>query len=501
MKVLLVYPAFPDTFWSFRHALKFVGKTASMPPTGLLTVASLLPKKWEKRLADLNVKSLSGRDIAWADMVMVSAMNAQLRSTEEVLDRCQVAGVRTIAGGPLFSAEPGTWIGKVDHIIAGEAENTLPAFINDLSAGRPEALYRANEFPDMVRTPIPDWSLMETRKYETVGIQFSRGCPHHCDFCNVTALFGHRVRTKSSEQIISELNSLYNAGWRSGVFFVDDNFIGNRKYLKSSLLPALIEWHRTRRTITFQTETSILIADDPDLMKMMVDAGFVTVFIGIETPDEESLRECSKTHNTGRNLLEDVKRIQRAGIQVQAGFIVGFDNDKPSVFQRQIDFIQRSGIVTAMVAMLQAPAGTKLHSRLKEAGRITGLMNDGTDGNTNIKPVMGLEILKRGYRKILLGIYSPVAYYERVRTFLREYKPAGKTKPYISFDQLLAIPRSIIALGIKGKERFEYWKLFRWTWFNCPLLLPLALRLAIYGYHCRKIMESNDTDTQRMTAE
>lgn len=472
-----------------------------MPPTGLLTVAAFLPASWEKRLVDLNVRSLCRKDIAWADMVMISAMNAQLSSTEEVISRCRASGVRTVVGGPLFTAEPEIWIGRVDHIFTGECENTLPQFISDLCKGEPEALYRAGEYPELSETPVPDWSLMKHRDYETVGIQFSRGCPHHCDFCNVTALLGHRVRTKTAEQIITELNSLYKSGWRSGIFFVDDNFIGNKKYLKDILLPTLIKWRKRKETISFQTEATLLLADDPELLRLMVEAGFVTVFIGIETPNEESLRECSKVHNTGRNLLENVRTIQRAGIQVQAGFIVGFDNDRPSIFQRQIDFIQQSGIVTAMVAMLQAPIGTRLHDRLRKEGRITGLMNDGTDGTTNIVPVMGLEALKRGYSKILSGIYSPAAYYERVKTFLKEYKPAGKTRANFSFRQLLAVPISMVALGIRGRERVEYWKLLLWTWIYRPALIPLALRLAICGYHCRKIMELNLSKFHRVTAE
>ncbi len=489
MRVLLVYPEFPDTFWSFRDALKFVGKKASMPPTGLLTIASMLPADWEKRLVDLNVGVVRKKDLLWADVVMISAMNAQLKSAEEIIQQCRGYDVTVVVGGPLFSGSPEIWYDRVDCVVSGEAEGIMKELVADMRSGELSGIYKAADFPDLRDTPAPAWALMDIRKYETVGIQFSRGCPHHCDFCNITALFGKRVRTKSSAQILAELDSLYRMGWRSGIFFVDDNFIGNKAYLKSSLLPALKEWRKNKPSITFQTETSILIADDDKLLSLMTGAGFNTVFIGIETPDEVSLKECGKTQNTKRNLLKDIHRIQNAGLQVQAGFIVGFDNDEPSVFRKQKDFIQKSGIATAMVAMLQAPEGTTLHKRMQTAGRIRGLMNDGTDGTTNIVPSMGIDALKAGHTWLVKSIYSPVAYYERVKTFLLEYKPACRVKLNLSFTQLMAIPKSIVRLGIMGRERMEYWKLFFWTWFKRPNLLPLALRLAIYGHHCSKIME------------
>ncbi len=324
-----------------------------------------------------------------------------------------------------------------------------------------------------------------------MSIQFSRGCPFNCEFCNVTALLGHVPRIKSAGQIISELDALYDRGWREGVFFVDDNFIGNKKSLKNELLPALIEWQKTKKGITFNTEASINLADDKPLMDLMVAAGFDQVFIGIETPDEGSLTECSKSQNKNRNLVEDVKILQRAGLQVQGGFIVGFDNDTPSIFQRQIDFIQKSGIVTAMVGLLQAPLGTRLYERLKQEGRLTGpLTGDNVDGTTNIIPIMNLDILHDGYKDILANIYSPEHYYKRLKTFLREYK-APKIKTPLDFQRFLAFFRSTYLLGIIGKERFQYWKLLIWTRFRRPKLMPLAITLAIYGHHFRKVYEQH----------
>jgi radical SAM superfamily enzyme YgiQ (UPF0313 family) len=322
-----------------------------------------------------------------------------------------------------------------------------------------------------------------------MSIQYSRGCPYNCEFCNVTALFGHRPRTKTAGQIIAELDSLYGLGWRGSVFFVDDNFIGNKKLLKSELLPALIEWQADKGDIPFNTEVSINLADDEDLMRMMVEAGFNTVFIGIETPDEDSLAECSKRQNTNRDLLEDVRRIQRTGLQVQGGFIVGFDNDTPSIFQRQIDFIQGSGIVTAMVGLLQAPPGTRLYERLKQEGRLLDqLSGDNADGTTNIIPAMNLETLHEGYKTIMHSIYAPEPYYQRVKTFLREYQPP-EIKARLDLQHILAFFRSTYRLGILGKERQQYWDLLFWTLFRRPALLPMAVTFAIYGHHFRKVCE------------
>ena len=322
-----------------------------------------------------------------------------------------------------------------------------------------------------------------------MNIQFSRGCPYHCEFCNVTTLFGHLPRIKTSGQIIAELDSLCSFGWRGPVFFVDDNFIGNKKYLKTELLPSLVNWQKNGLGITFFTEASINLSDDDLLMQMMVEAGFDMVFIGIETPNRDSLIECNKKMNRNRDMVEDVRSIQRSGLQVQGGFIVGFDSDTPNIFQRQIDFIQSSGIVTAMVGLLQAPFGTKLYERLRKEGRLLSMMSgDNVDGSTNIIPKMNLDILREGYKDILEYIYSPRQYYKRIKTFLREYQ-APKIKTHLDWNHFLAFLRSIFYLGIKSKERFHYWHLLFWTQFRCRELFPLAITLAIYGYHFRKVCE------------
>lgn len=488
MNILLVYPEFPDTFWSFKHALKFVHKKAASPPLGLLTVAALLPADWEKRLVDLNVTPLTHKDLAWADYVFVSAMIVQREAARALILRCKDFGVKVVAGGPLFTMEHEQFP-EVDHFILNEAELTLPPFLADLANGHAQHLYTSSEYADIQLTPAPIWRLANLKQYDTFSIQFSRGCPFSCDFCNVTSLLGHRPRTKTAAQIIAELDSLYALGWRKSIFFVDDNFIGNKQQIKSEVLPALIEWRRGKTGMPFSTEAPINLADDPELLSLMTQAGFDTVFVGIETPNTDSLVECSKNQNQGRDLVESVKRLQRAGLQVQGGFIVGFDNDPPSIFQQQIDFIQKSGIVTAMVGLLQAPPGTRLYERMHKEGRLVSEMSgDNVDGSTNIIPKMGIVLLREGYRKLLDHIYAPQVYYARVITFLREYYPPAM-RIHLDSQYLLALGRSIYRLGIRGVERAHYWRLFFWTLFRRPRLFPLAITLAIMGFHFRQVVE------------
>jgi len=488
MKILLLYPEYPATFWSFKYALRFIRKKAALPPLGLLTIGAMLPEEWPKKLVDLNVTKLTDRDLAWADYAFISGMVVQRESAREIIARCKAANLKVIAGGALFTSEYDQFQ-DVAHFVLNEAEKTLPPFLADLEKGFARHIYKTPEFCDIRSTPAPLWDLIDLKEYASMSIQFSRGCPFNCEFCNVTTLFGHRPRMKTAEQIIAELDGLYDKKWRGPVFFVDDNFIGNKGYLKNHLLPALIQWQKDRKEIPFSTEASINLADDPALMEMMVQAGFDTVFIGIETPDEGSLAECNKQQNKNRDLLESVKQIQRSGLQVTGGFIVGFDNDTPSIFERQIDFIQKSGIVTAMVGLLNAPAGTRLYERMREEGRlIDSVSGDNVDGTTNILPRMGIDALREGYGSLMRHIYSPEHYYERALTFLREYK-RPKVRTPLDFQRLLAVLRSSIRLGIIGKERFQYWKILSWTFFHRPQFLALAVTLAIYGHHFRKICE------------
>jgi radical SAM superfamily enzyme YgiQ (UPF0313 family) len=499
MNVLLVYPEFPDTFWSFKHALKFVGKKASLPPLGLLTIASMLPENWDRKLVDLNVSPLKANDLSWADMVFISAMAVQQQSARDVIDRCRNAGIKVVAGGPLFTASHEEFPG-VDHFVLNEAELTLPPFLEDLKQGRPDRIYATGQFPDITLTPAPQWELLDIEKYASMAIQFSRGCPYQCEFCNITALLGHKIRTKTGAQIIRELDGLRNLGWKGTLFFVDDNFIAHRSYLKKEVLPQLISWRAANGVNTqYYTECSINLADDPELMELMVQAGFNQVFIGIETPDDVALKECGKQHNTSRDLLDNIRLIQHAGLEVMGGFIVGFDSDTPSIFTKQIEFIQKSGIVTAMVGILQALPGTKLYERMKLEGRLLGsISGDNADGSTNIIPKMDSELLRTGYMKMMLYLYAPKNYYRRIRTLLEEYTVPEINKSF-RMSQFMAFIRSVVLLGVVGRERFQYWRMLIWTIVNHHRALPLAITLAIYGHHFRKVSQLYITKEDTLT--
>jgi radical SAM superfamily enzyme YgiQ (UPF0313 family) len=486
MNILLVYPEFPDTFWSFKHALKFVHKKSSSPPLGLLTVAAMLPVTWDKHLVDMNVSKLRQSDLDWADMVLISAMTIQRKSTDEVITQARAMNKVIVAGGPLFTAQPEDFP-EVDHLVLNEAEITLPLFLSDLAQGEPQRVYKTDEYADITKTPVPMWELINLRYYDSLSLQFTRGCPFNCDFCNVTALLGHRIRLKSTQQLIAELDKIYDLGWRRGIFIVDDNFIGNKRILKEEVLPAMIEWRQGKKGCLFTTEASVNLSDDDQLIKQMVKAGFTQVFVGIETPNDLALAECSKSQNRNRDLVSSVKKLQQMGLQVMGGFIVGFDSDDETIFQRMIDFIQQSGIVTAMVGLLQAPIGTQLYQRMLRDGRIRNVYSgDNVDGETNITPKMDLTELKKGYRKILDSIYSAKGFYERVRTFLKNYKPHQHSVT-LQWQEISALLTSIFEIGIKSKERWQYWQLFFWTLFHCPRKFPLAITFTIYGYHFRKV--------------
>jgi radical SAM superfamily enzyme YgiQ (UPF0313 family) len=484
----MVYPMYPDTFWSFKHALKFVSKKASFPPLGLLTVASMLPKDWNKKLIDMNANQLTDDEILWADLVFISAMSIQSASANEVIERCISLNAKIVAGGPLFTSSPELYE-NVDYLILNEAEITLPLFLNDLGDGNPKHIYTSDDWADIAATPLPQWDLVSMNNYTSMNLQYSRGCPFDCEFCDITVLYGRIPRTKTKEQVIAELDALYFTGWRGPVFFVDDNFIGNKVKLKKEILPAITEWMTKRKNPFYlNTEASINLADDEDLMWQMAKAGFEAVFIGIESTNKQSLIECHKPQNANRDLIASVKKIQQFGLEVQGGFIVGFDNDHPQIFEELTNFIQQSGIVTAMVGLLNAPKGTKLEKRLIEEGR---MLNDFTGNNTdftiNFIPKMDSEILSDGYKSILKTIYSPKYFYERVMRFMKDFEPKKKKVFHLNPNYILALFRSIVKLGVIGEERIYYWKLFLWTLFRKPQLFSLAILFAIYGFHFKKI--------------
>ena len=488
MNILLVYPKTPNTYWSFNHALRFISKKAANPPLGLITVAAMIPDGWDKKLVDMNVSTLKDEHIRWADYVFISAMSVQQASVREIIQKCKLHKRKIVAGGPLFTGEPENFT-DIDHLVLNEAEITLPWFLHDLSLNRAGRIYRSLEHASLEGSPLPDYSLIDQSLYAQLSIQYSRGCPFDCEFCEITALLGRKVRTKSTERILLELDNILATGYRGNIFFVDDNFIGNKRKLKNDLLPAMIRWNQSRDyPFDFTTEASINLSDDDELMNLMTRAGFVKVFVGIETPDEECLEECDKKLNRQRDLIHCVNRIQRTGMEVMAGFIVGFDNDSPGIFQRQIDFIQQSGIITAMVGLLNAPNNTRLFKRLSKEGRIIEHADgDNTNYSINFIPKMDKEALLKGYRSIVSTIYSSKAYYERVVRFMKQYEPRIKTRTAVTFGKILALLRSIIILGILKRNQVYYWRLFFWSLLHRPKLFPLAITYSIYGYHFQKV--------------
>ncbi len=491
MKILLVYPEIPSTFWSFKDALRFVSKKSAEPPLGLITVAAMLPTDWEKRLIDMNVSTLKDSDILWADYVFLSGMSIQIKSFKEVIRRCNILGVKVVAGGPLATTQYKEFLG-VDHFVLNEAENTLKPFIEDLKKGKAKPLYTSDEFPDISATPIPMWELLHIQKYASMSLQYSRGCPYDCEFCSITMLNGRRPRTKSKLQFINELNALYKLGWRGGVSVVDDNFIGNKRKLKDEVLPAMIDWSKGKKyPFNFITEVSINLADDDELSDMMIKAGFYSVFVGIETPNDKSLTECGKSQNLRRDLVDSIQKLQRKGFIVSGGFIVGFDNDSEEIFQEQISFIQKSGIASAMVGLLNAPIGTKLFKRLKSENRLLeNFSGDNMDGSINFIPKMEYSNLISGYNKILETIYAQDKYYERLKMFLREYKLPEWKSSAISPAEVKAFIKLLWMLGIKENGKKYFWKLLFHSITKHPKKFSTAMTMAVYGFHFRRIAES-----------
>jgi radical SAM superfamily enzyme YgiQ (UPF0313 family) len=486
---LLVSPRTPDTFWSFRHALSFVGRKAAFPPLGLLTIAGLLPRQWHYRLIDLNVKKLRDQDLAWADVVLISAMLVHKASLTEVAQRARAAGKTVIAGGPLFTPEDVKTdeFADVDTLVIGEAEELIGELVKDLHRWSLRRIYRAKRFPDVTRTPIPRWDLVRLSHYASMAVQFSRGCPYDCEFCDIVALNGRKPRLKTPGQLIAELDALRLMGWRGSTFVVDDNFIGNRRRVKE-LLREMIGWRRdTGARMTFLTEASVNLADDPQLMRLMVDAGFKKVFLGIETPDTAALEQCAKIQNTRRDLVDAVHTIQRAGMEVMGGFIVGFDTDRPDIFARQFEFIQKAGVVTAMVGLLQAVPRSRLYQRLAREGRLLGeSFGDNTRATFNFETKLDKELLVHGYRRLMQRLYEPNAYYRRIRAFLSEHRPRGP-KSTISWRDIGALGRSLWILGVAHRGRRAFWRFCAGTLVKHPAQFGAAMTLAIYGHHFRQV--------------
>jgi radical SAM superfamily enzyme YgiQ (UPF0313 family) len=490
MKVLLVYPEFPETYWSFRHALKFEGKRSPFPPLGLLTVSAMLPDAWERRLVDMNVRALKDSDIEWADIVLTSAMIVQKESLEQVVARCRARGKRVAVGGPYVSTSA-EQLPEADHIFVGEAEALLPEFVKDLEAGEPKRVYQAAERPALTSTPVPHFRLADLERYSAMSIQYSRGCPFSCEFCDIIEIYGRVPRTKTNEQVLAELDALHATGWRGLVFVVDDNFIGNKKNVRK-LLPALVDWNeRHGRAFSFITEASVNLAEDDALLEMMRRANFRRVFLGIETPVEESLKEAQKGQNTRRNLLESVRKIQSYGMEVMAGFIVGFDSDPEDIFDRQIEFIRESAIPLAMVGLLTALPDTQLWRRLKREGRLLKeSVGQNNEAGLNFVPRMDTARLVEGYKRILSTIYSPAEYYKRALDCLSHLTQGPEPRRSRLTSDVAAFARIALVLGVVDGARMEFWRYMKRTLTSHRRNFAHAVTLAAMGYHFRKLTRS-----------
>lgn len=490
MNILLIYPEFPDTYWSFRHALAFENKQSPFPPLGLLTVSAMLPESWERRLVDMNVEPLDQEDIEWADMVFVSAMIVQKESLEDVVAQCKAQNKRVVVGGPYVSTST-EQLPEADHIFVGETETTLPEFVYDLEHGCARPVYKAPERPPLSATPVPHFKLANFKSYSAMSVQYSRGCPFNCEFCDIIEIYGRVPRTKSSEQMLAELDSLLDAGWRGHVFIVDDNFIGNKKSVKL-FLPDLIKWSEQKGfPFSFITEASVNLAEDDALLEMMRLANFRRVFLGIETPVEESLKEAQKGQNTRRDLLKSVQKIQSYGMEVMAGFIVGFDNDPEDIFERQINFIHDSAIPLAMVGLLSALPDTQLWRRLAREGR---LLDESTGNNmdcsVNFIPKMDITTLVDGYKDILRNIYSPSEYYHRALGCLsRLRKDALQPQRANLFNDMKSLFRVVLTLGVRDSARKEFWRYMWRVVTSHRESFAHAVTLAAMGYHFRKLTE------------
>ena len=486
-KILLVYPEIPTTYWSFSYALPFIGKKAFLPPLGLITVASLLPEDYEVSLIDLNVGQLQRRDIEEAELVFISAMIVQKKSFKQIVRMCNECGRPVVAGGPypISSYED---IEGVDFFVLDEAELTLPKFLSDLEAGSPKKLYRNHDKPDITRTPPPRFDLIDIEAYDSMPLQYSRGCPYNCEFCDIIEMFGRIQRTKTPLQFVREMAAVYSTGFRGQLFIVDDNFISNRRRVKA-LLKEIIAWQREHNSpFSLSTQASIDLAQDDELLDLMVEAGFTMAFIGIETPDEKTLAFTRKGQNLKSGLMESILKIQKRGIEVTGGFILGFDTDPPDIFDRQIDFIQRAGIPTAMIGLLNALPNTRLYRRLKEEGR---LLKASTGNNTHdltldFKPLMPAETLIRGYKRVIAALYSPKKYFERCSTLISRLPVKTKSVRSLSWIEIKALFLSI------AKQAFSSYGIHYLRFLAAVLLtrirlFPDAASMAIKGYHFFKI--------------
>ena len=491
--ILMVYPEVPNnTYWSFKYALKFIRKKSAMPPLGLLTVAALFPPDYDLKLVDMNIEPLPDEAIEWADAVFISAMIVQQDSVESVIARCNRMDTKVVLGGPYANSNQED-IQGVDHFVLGEVEEALYGFLSDLENGTAKHVYPLPARPDISKAPTPRFDLLKMDAYGSMAVQYSRGCPFHCEFCDIWTVYGNKPRLKSADAMIAEMDALYRQGWRGGVFLVDDNFIGNKKRVKEELLPALKAWQAERgHPFHFFTEASINMAEDEDLLIGMREAGFNEVFIGIETPDEEGLKETGKVQNLKTDMGEAVKRIQKHGIEVMAGFIVGFDQDKPDIFERQIHFIQQNAIPKAMIGLLTALPGTRLYERLKSEGRMlsASIGNNTHVLSTNFKTVMDSDRLKEGYKKILANIYDYrlKKYFERCNRLFDNIEYTAYFQRKIRYAEVKIFFKSLFRQPFTPYG-WQYLKFLGRNFFKHREIFGEAVSMGITGHHFHTITQ------------
>jgi radical SAM superfamily enzyme YgiQ (UPF0313 family) len=496
---LLVYPEFPPSYWGYKYALDFVGKRSAMPPLGLLTVAAMFPKEYHLRVVDMNVRPLTDADLNWADIVFTSTMIVQRNSLQDVIERCNRARIPIVAGGPhptSFHEEinkPFAGGEGVDYFILDEVEDIFPQFLQDLRNGAAKKIYRATKKPDVTRTPIPRYDLINLHDYGSMALQFSRGCPFDCEFCDITKLFGRVPRTKTPEQMIAEFEALYRLGWQGALFVVDDNFIGNKRDAMR-LLPQVARWQEGRNfPFSLYTEASVNLVEIPEMLEAMSNAGFNMVFLGIESPNEEALLTTKKKQNTskeeaaGSYLLNAIRKIQAAGLEATGGFIIGLDGDKE--FDSHIRFIQEAGIPVAMAGLLTALKGTNLYHRLEREGR---LLDESTGNNTDITlnfiPELPREQLIAEYKRVVSTLYDPGLknYLERCLTLLKHLTPKPHTSRRVGKTEFMAFVKSV-QRQLFSKQGPAYLKYLLKVIADYPRMFPEAIRLAIMGYHFEKM--------------
>ena len=459
MHALLVYPRFPVTYWGFQYSLGVIGKRASLPPLGLISVAALLPPTWQLRLIDLNLGELRDEQLEWADVVLTGGLLIQAGSMGEVIARAKRAGCVVAVGGAAPTASPELFPGA-DVVFQGEVEGRIDELLRALRGSRSvrTVIAAPSRFPDLSTVPVPRFDLLSLADYASMSVQYSRGCPYDCEFCDIIEIFGRKARVKSPSQVLAELDGLCRLGYRGTVFFVDDNFIGNRRAVKR-LLPILRDWQDQRnRPFEFYTEASVDLAADEALLREMVQAGFSSVFVGVETPSVTAIAEAHKLQNLRVDLSEAIDRITGAGIEVMGGFIVGFDSDTPEIFELQRAFLARQAIPFAMVGILTALPGTRLWRRLQGEGRLRRLSSGDPFSRPNFVPTMNESELLRGYGELMSWLYSPREYYRRCEACLQRLARAPRTRATTP-GELRNLLRAIWHVGLWSPRRRSFWRL------------------------------------------